>query len=702
MASNNDNPPANATGSATSNPHHVLYKELGIPFIDRSTTPPDPKIYPFGVKVLLPQVINERIFEYAMGGTVDEGNHPTPPPIESMDGRLVNHAWNTHIEPYVHNNWSFDGDPNKIERLWDFLEMVVTQPKRAERLQHLSITTVNLYTEFDPQDIRSVFLTTYRYGDRYFRQKRCAAQQYNVPTANSSDDEIFAWLSLEYLEPDGNIKAKYRTRIKEWYHRALYMKNKLWINQALRDVGFDQGAANGTQDLQTRAAKVLQKGKSLEGYQCPLAALILAYCPNLTGLFIHVWPVPDDPWLCRIVDYAVGRQTNLFQLDELPLHSLKKLRATAKVCRWRRGMVEAGEPFYMDEASLPFHRLPNVQELTLYHVTVGDSVGQMQFTEGDNRPVQQLLLHGPTARDLQLPSLLRISPGLRQLSLGIPGSGYSLSPAPGAQQRLMMMTGLGPNEDLGPSFFSMLWPMLRHFKDQLEYLDLYQDGISRLMYHRWYVTNPWQPPVCPPLDEFLRLRQLNIPILVLAGHNCFHSPEWKLRSHLPPNIETLALYWENSELIKKYIAEGESELLGIVEQGSRNRGGQLRCFIIDEESAQFSRYSTAPSCDRVEQEAIAKGIQFHRDGENILFYAGRQHDIGFSVRDDGEIMQRQKARARQEEDVIPDGLVVLGTAGHLRDLRVAPASAAVSPRPQSPQVQPGDGEGEGEEMDVGE
>ncbi|KAL4927543.1 uncharacterized protein BDV17DRAFT_125341 [Aspergillus undulatus] len=108
----------------------------------------------------------------------------------------------------------------------------------------------------------------------------------------------------------------------------------------------------------------------------------------------------------------------------------------------------------------------------------------------------------------------------------------------------------------GPLQYFDSWSMLHHLKDQLEYLDLYQGAF---MFRRnkkppffdttyvSYVSNCIQlDPFWPPLAEFSKLRQLNIPLLGLHGHNCPHKPGFKFVNHLSPSLESFGLYAEDA------------------------------------------------------------------------------------------------------------------------------------------------------------
>jgi hypothetical protein len=634
-----------------------------------TTSSYDPAAHPFGSRFPFPPEINARIFEYVLGGRPDTVN----PRLLPRHLWSVNSAWNAYLDVYITSHYSFDSDANNIEDLWNFVEQVVTQPNQGSELRQLTFTTVNLYKKFEPRDVRHVLLTTFRHGDKWLRQPKGAAQAHDQPTLADNDNTIFAWLAPEYLDGNGQIKQVHRARISQWYHRALYIRSKPWLLQAFRDIGFDQGAAAGQLDLLTRASKVLQAGKPLDGYHLPLIALALAYCPNLARLTIHIWPEATDPWLRRIFDYAVGRQgfVTFNTLGTPPFRRLKTVNTAPKLSR--RGtngipVANEHEPVSITSVELPFHRLPALEEALLYHVKADATFGATPNLPEYYGQIEKLHASGPIYNQLELPTWVVLSPRLRQLSFRIPGDEWPFIP-PGAHSS----NGPAPFlEDTGPRLWSGLYPMLYHVRNQLEYLDLYQDMVHRTKYQQWENMYYFMRPFCFTFEEFRVLRYLTISPLIWGGSHCQHLSPDRLRSHIPPNVETLGIYGANLHYLHGLPVNPvaiEEEIQNIMADAR-----QLRCLILESRlnwhrppQAFESGYTNAHA------DAALRGIQLRHDGENTMFYGGKGTWIGHSILEDADLWaSRVYDMESRHKEVIPQGLVVHGMEGNLQDTRLDP------------------------------
>ncbi|KAJ0427104.1 hypothetical protein BJY00DRAFT_271698 [Aspergillus carlsbadensis] len=658
-----------ANDTSSSNPPSALHQSLNIPVLQYSGAAPNDAAHPFGSRLPFPPEINARIFEYVIGNRPDTVNPHLLP------GHLwrVNKAWKSYLNVYTASHYSFDGDANNIEGLWDFVEKVVTQPNQGSELRQLTFTTVNLFKKFDPQDARHVLLTTFRNGDRWLRQPKGAAQAHNQPTLTDNDNTIFTWLAQEYLDGNGQIKQAHRARISQWYHRALYIKSKPWLLQAFRDIGFDQGALAGQSDLLTQASKVLQAGKHLDGYHLPLIALALAYCPNLARLTIHIWPEETDPWLRRIFDYAVGRQgfATFNTLGTPPFRRLKTVNTAPKLCR-RGGTAQPvaneDEPVSINSVQLPFHRLPGLQEAVLYHVKADATFGAIYNLPENYTQIEKLVVSGPRYGQLEIPTWVALSPRLRQLSFRIPGDEWPFFP-PGGHLADPPTQFL---EDTGPLLWAGLYPMLYHIRNQLEYLDLYQDLVHTTKFQQWENMSFFMHKFCFTFKEFPVLRHLTISPLICGGFECRHLPPERLRAHLPPNVETLGLYGANIHYIHGLPANPvaiEEEIRNIMADAR-----QLRCLILESRldwhrpaNAFKSKYRDAYA------DAAIRGIQLRRDGENTMFYGGKGTWIGRSVLEGADQWKpRRYDMHSRHQEVIPQGLVVNGIEGNLQDTRLDP------------------------------
>ncbi|KAL4920706.1 hypothetical protein BDW62DRAFT_198594 [Aspergillus aurantiobrunneus] len=123
---------------------------------------------------------------------------------------------------------------------------------------------------------------------------------------------------------------------------------------------------------------------------------------------------------------------------------------------------------------------------------------------------------------------------------------------------------------------------------------------------------------CCPLAVFSRLRQLNIPIFLLFGHGCLHTSPYKLRSHPPPNIESLALYTANAGDTEGYVQNISLELKNILSENLDIPANHRLRSILFDKADMFS------ISNELMRAARAKGIGHQSDGDRYLFYGGIQ------------------------------------------------------------------------------
>ncbi|KAI9367990.1 hypothetical protein BJX61DRAFT_251331 [Aspergillus egyptiacus] len=591
----------------------------------------------------LPAEILDNILEYAAGGRVRENFENQ----EIKAWRLVNRAWNNQLIRIFYSSFAFHGSPNRIEKLWNFLKLLIERPCRAVLVKQVTFTTLELYERFNPEDVRHVLLLTYRYGDHFFKRPRVPEQEDKMPDPDD-DDQVYSWLALAYLNADGTIKSEHRKRVRDWYYRALYLKNKDWVDLAMNNVGFDQ-SVGGIQSLKAKARRRLLTGAPLQGYQCPLVALVLAYCPNLQDLSLHQWPSHEDPWFDRVLSYAVGMNTMWYQRKEpLPMQRLKSLSVSPRLFsrNGRAVKLYPDQPTLIDDLDRPYHHLSNLESFSAVHILAREDGIALQQNPSS---IECLSLVSKDLSRLQLPTLLNLCPNLRQLSLRIPGDddpAFALPP-----------------EAYGATFYQQLWRILYQFRNQLEYLDLYQGPVTSRLFYPWF--HPDLEPFCFTFADFPALRQLNCSILLLGAHNCHHESPTKMRNHLPPNVESLGLYYSAIESVLGYYLENlKEELLGIVEKGSRP-GGELRAIFVDERARYVKLFS------ELKKAAWAKRIVVHRHTADRLFDGGSRTPFACTTlgndRDEGSL--RRYAAERRPPLAIPRGMVVQGFEGALPDCR---------------------------------
>ncbi|KAL4782213.1 hypothetical protein BJX76DRAFT_333434 [Aspergillus varians] len=578
-----------------------------------------------------PAEISDKILEFVFGGTVLEGNYSTH---MGADWLLINRAWHDHTLRFIYSRFDFDGHPNRLHCLWNFLQMIVIYPERAAMVKHLHLTHTERHERLEPKNLHETFLFLWRnsYGD--FSERRIA-EGLDLRT----DKQILDHLDRRHMGLFGRVSVGSEDAINEWYHHALYVKNRAWLEKAFTNAGFDQGPNN----LKILAENVLNKGTPSDGYQCPLTALILAHCPSLRGLAMEEGPEDlKSPWLDRIVGYALGRQTDFLQLDHRPLQMLDRLD------------IRPAEVPSATEGALPFYRLPQLVE---FLGNLGKSTRLIDSIEEDLEQsasnIEILSLRFvDMAHGIEFPTTYQRMPKLRQITLSLHSAFH-----PG-----QAACWLG---DLGSA--------LEAYKNQLEYLEIYYydptDGRleSQLLANR---------PFCCPLYQFPKLRHLNISPLLLVGNDCPHPSPVKLRSHLPPNIESLGLYtsiYLGTE--RRYIKDISRELAALVaDDPETQRKSTLRAIVFDNQILENFSQSNLSHETRVKRmktdvmlrdAAIAKGITYHREGKGFLFYVDLDVYHNWLPGRPVDVWQRRCRMHLQAEQVIPRGMKVYGTRGKL-------------------------------------
>ncbi|KAL2817041.1 hypothetical protein BDW59DRAFT_166076 [Aspergillus cavernicola] len=425
----------------------------------------------------------------------------------------------------------------------------------------------------------------------------------------------------------------------------LYTDNKAILKQAARQARFDTiksagkpltkhlkpalyESVGGQKNNKCIYANVQQRFQ--DGYQNPLMALILAHLPNLTRLSMHFWN--DDRffgWVNRIAGSVAAKShkgsgiafQNLERLYICPRLSQDNRTHTT----WIRDTVEI-------DSARPFHHLPKLTELMVLRERPNPAQIQHPTT------IQQLTL--PDLRNdlIATESLLRVSPKLRQLSLQLD----NWCQAPGYETH------------------RTLWPMLLRFKETLEYLDIAQP------------PHPTRPntfdtstlrPFCPSLAKFKKLRQLNLTPVLLIGLCTAHKAPTRMSTHLPPNLESLGLYAENSNWLTDHIDHLEAEFENLIATGGpNNNSNTLRSITFDYEGSLPLNKLRA---------AAGNAVTVRTDGANCLFYGGKQATFVQScIMRDGVRGIVYSLRHRRPEEVIPRGMVVHGVRGALARSRV--------------------------------
>ncbi|KAJ0417334.1 hypothetical protein BJY00DRAFT_207706 [Aspergillus carlsbadensis] len=600
----------------------------------------------------LPPEVCRLIFEFAVGGKVREGTFFHPQQLKGW--RLVNKSWNRYLTPLFYSNYAFHGSPNKIATLWRLLRLVATDPDKAAYVRQLTFTAMELDEQFNPLNAADVLFDIYR---------NVVDPWLNKAIADVSDlDVVRRQLNETYLAPDGRLKQEVRAQICTLHYRALYQKNRDWLDGVMNTIGFDQAGRLG-EGMHQRAERLLLKSDPESGYQCPLVAIILAHCPKLNELNMQVWPSKDDPFL----DLILGDATQRWPGQSLPLETrpLQQVRYLAIAPKPERTLVgkTTNDPFVIDDRR-PYMRLPNLVEFTALHT---ETTKQILDTKTPTK-ITALAINGPNVDTLHLPKVLTTTPRLRHLTLSFTGDA-----------RILKSNASRPTYLEGPTLYTELWKTLSTLKDQLEYLDLHQCRMPYYDYRKWFSDRP-DVIICPPLPEFTKLRQLSIALLLLTGYNCPHAADHtSLSAHLPPNLESLGLYTFGAGLLKKYMPEYDRALAELV---SSSTSPHLRSVVLDDHTNPATTEAGLEDehelyDEKLERAAARRGVTYRTDAARWLFYGGWETFFGQAAvrgRSESELVFKGGYRDNWSRWVIPRGLTVFGFKGKLYDHR-KPAAA---------------------------
>ncbi|KAL3462395.1 hypothetical protein BJX64DRAFT_288296 [Aspergillus heterothallicus] len=606
----------------------------------------------------LAQEINDLIFDTICGGTVISGRILAPP---SLDLLTVSQTWYSHLIRYRYATFKYDSRPDEAEKLWGFLKTIASNPDNRFLVRNLHLTTMYLYDDtILPRNIQRAFAIIWAWGPRKFRWRRDHRQDTVLlpgETEPQTAQQIFRWLELVYLEPNQLvIKPEWRKVILRWYHMALYNKNKRWFESAMKRIGFHRGPG----ELFKKAGQCLSNGVPEAGYQCPLIAVLVGHCPELRRITAHVWHSEDDRWMDRIMNYATTPNRMWVAYSQFgarpPLQKLQRLHAAArKVMHFERvaGNDPTGRPVYdgvqypfvVDNPGRDYWRLPALKDFMALSVTGHRSI---QALNSASR-IEQLMLNSRIMFQLHLSSWLRWCSGLRAFSIRLPADEFgSVS---------------DPNEDNGPRLWNDLFTALRGVQDRLEYLDIYQQRIypDTQSFANWFDVNA--PAFCPPLPNFTALRQLNIPLTLLAGWRCTtHGHAQRMSSHLPLNIRTLGLYTMDPGTLRQIInpQDVRYELVNMVQTAAKNG---LDCLVWDSSHARTQALEDGAML----AEANTRNLYVvNTDAADVLLCAGRETMPYYTMLDRStEASVRNLVQGRRPWDVIPIGLTIHGIVGKM-------------------------------------
>ncbi|KAL4899059.1 hypothetical protein BDW74DRAFT_184061 [Aspergillus multicolor] len=424
---------------------------------------------------------------------------------------LVNKRWNTLFTPTLYNTFTYTGEVTAVRKLWRFLRTIHRRPDLASLVYTLTLTTTHLVEPILAQALRPEW-------QRFFSMLR-----------------------------------------------ALARENHRWIIDALAQAGI----ADMHPDLLLAWNPPLFGHKTLldivpwTKYTHLLTALVIALCPNVNSLDVHVHP--EDRFIHCIVNRAVtlrimlqmqmqGIDINIDEgaeldiaddtdddddekddnvpttctpdsrstINELPLQNLQTLTLGPAFSPALKspGIFVLGDQY-------PFHLLPKLKKLT-----VQSPGANIQLTPGYLDGNVRIPIETLTLSNLRVKNLLW---GLTRLA-GLPSENLTSN----LRHITMTLPHIAP-QNLNSRIYSPIWAVLHHLRHQLESLDIQQtvdDRRVNLGLDCWYHNRN----MCISLAEFPKLTKLNISLWILVALKCQHWHPYRLVSHPPPNVKELGLY----------------------------------------------------------------------------------------------------------------------------------------------------------------
>ncbi|KAL4945095.1 hypothetical protein BDV06DRAFT_55445 [Aspergillus oleicola] len=624
--------------------------------------------YQFGDQaqhLILPPEILEVINEYIMDGKPNKPNY-----FGSVPAQLcrVNSTWNRIFTPALYAHYRFQGGINNLSSLYNLLHTLVRRPDLAAMVQELTLTTWDIHEEIqlEPRSLRQTFMLLWRYTNVF---DGCWAIERLKQTDHDSlaNRQAFESFCATCLKSDGSIKKKWKEPLKAAYAVAHDKVHWQWLDPVL-DLVFGDLAWSAMVGL--AGCKTRETGSLASVAQTPLTALIIALCPDLIRLNCDVWGMGEDPFFERIMSIATGSHPlpPIFRGKYRPMSKAESIQAagTELVVNPTCPSPSRGRTSISDYKN--YWNLPRLKSLTILNAEMTRDVKKIPST------IENLTIQGTNLQP-HLTSLLSLTQNLRQLSLFLDVEYSSSLPAD------------DDAHPMGPLQYAQTWMMLSHLKDQLEYLDLYQGAMG--LFNTTTCTPPFfatddpsnpsahLPSFCPPLTEFTKLRQLNIPLLGLYGYSCIHEPGTKFANHLPPALESLGLYAhaEDAPWSGQYFAPLDIELENIavsacpssplIQNGKLKSNRNLRAIVGAEFQHKNKPYPFLQQpAAKMEAAAQKAGIFCTVAGDQHMVFCGLMSGWGFMncplLRGSFEVLDKMDPGR-----VIPRAMNVYGVRGRL-------------------------------------
>ncbi|RDW90754.1 uncharacterized protein DSM5745_02529 [Aspergillus mulundensis] len=269
-------------------------------------------------ETMAPAETRNSIPDCVVGGKIREASFHAPGQIP-VQGR-VSKSWNE-----LDSSFSYYGNCNKLQSLWSFLHLVVTNPETAQCVRQLTLVNRDRYKSFRPEEATDL--------DAMIQDcKGILSAQRLLNGVGVIKKFGWAYDSTERI-------------YCQWLYRRY--QNEIPLDDVMAKAGFDRG-------LRARAKQVLSDGNLAAGYMSPLVALIIAYCPNVHELTLELLPSARDPWFDLIMASATGKSFNC--RGDRPLQKLKSLSIVGS---------NDDEPSRAASDDRPFHLLPLLEEFTV-------------------------------------------------------------------------------------------------------------------------------------------------------------------------------------------------------------------------------------------------------------------------------------------------------------------------------------------------
>ncbi len=635
--------------------------------------------YQLGIKSAgVPQEVLDIINQYVVGGNPNASDFTGKVPAHLC---RVNSTWHSTFTPMLYASYRYEGDINRLGSLWCFVRTIVQRKDRASLVRELTFTTRSKGTHLGKEMREGAFGILRQYKDTF--QKYC--QDYPARDGDCSipDNMTLAWYSeacppapetrswrdvdyantdyegadYEYsdygdedAEEDQDANRLNENILHEWYIFSHYEHHRGWLDPVL-ELFTEDKAESAKVMLRQRSEFYTYLRNNVDSYQdfqMPLMAVIIVLCPHIVRLNMDTWV--QDPFLEEVMAMATG---------ERPL--LQIGRPLADVERIRVGIP--GSSFASNRASISHYMsywsLPKLKELVVLNAEISADLGS-QTPSG----IEHLTVQSQTFLQPQLYTLFTLTHNLRCLTLGLQVDHTVRGWHPDAE--------VGEVLPDGPHQYLRIWQMIHHLKDTLCFLELYQDRRDIELPPReslpvFATDRGWSdgelPHFCPPLGEFTKLRQLNIPVLGLHGHNCKHEEGTKFGNHLPPKLESLGLYADGGNWMGRHFCALDHELRSIAVACSAAQGGCLRAITCDEPTGTESTITK-----RMKDTAYANGIMYIPDARNYLFYGGLS--TFWACCDNTRFptdswMTESSIERKDPGRVIPRGMTVHGYKGRL-------------------------------------